>query len=968
MARQSLLSVLLDLNAQGFENGLQKAQRSMRRTAGSMKRSGARLTQNVTAPLGLIAATSFKVAADFEQSMAKVKAVSGATASEFKALQDNARELGSSTRFAASEVSALQLEFSKLGFSADEIVKVTQGTLDLAQATGSDLASSAEVAGSTLRAFGLDASEMGRVTDVMAASFSSSALDLDSFRDSMKFVAPVAKAAGLDIETVTAMLAQLANNGVKGSTAGTALRRILSTVGATGGDVREKLKALSQEVVTLGDAKDEVGRTAQSAFLILKEGLGDVDNLESAFRDAEGSAGAMADVMDETAEGALKRMQSAVEGAQITLGSALAPTVLDIVKSIEGMANSFSGLSKSTQGFIVKAGLAAAAIGPFKSSLGGLLTTISKSNTATKLFSRSLGLLANPYAGLIAVTGVLVYNLAKQAGAFKDVNHVQNRVAEISEKAQESYRDEAAKVASLAEEYRFFQDDMEKRKKILEDLRAISPEYFGDLDTEKTKYEDLQAAVGDYMAEVKAAAIQKAFGDALIETTAEQLKVSEELREAELRLAKAQEVSAKVAKQSGGSIKDGTSNRLDAQLELSAAQNQVNDLTERSNELEEERLAILGKVSRAEADLAKSQEKRGKTSTAGSNTNTSTGGGGESTTTTVDTKVEFKLEDDPIGKLMGQLSDELQTAEAQLFVDGDQAAHLEALANAYSKAAVEAAKLGDIDLATQLMEQATAAQEVDGVAQVMKSLQQELGIAQLQADAFGKSFDLAGAKSSALQGAINQLLTLGLDPTSAAVQELVAQLNGLTVKTEEMGAGLLAVVNAVGPTVEGMISGIQRTNEELAAAVEEGEMTMAEARKKGAEAQVKAVRNAALKLIQIYLAESLAGVIKESFTKAPPPVAAGLAAVGVAVVNGLFNSLVKLKDGGLTMGPQLALIGDNPSGKEAVIPFEKMGRFLDMAGANQQSQQVVVTGRVRGRDIVLTNERSLDARTRVRTF
>ena len=147
MARQSLLSVLLDLNAQGFENGLQKAQRSMRRTAGSMKRSGARLTKNVTAPLGLIAASSFKVAADFEQSMAKVKAVSGATASEFKALQDNARELGSSTRFAASEVSALQLEFSKLGFSADEIVKVTKGTLDLAQATGSDLASSAEVAG-----------------------------------------------------------------------------------------------------------------------------------------------------------------------------------------------------------------------------------------------------------------------------------------------------------------------------------------------------------------------------------------------------------------------------------------------------------------------------------------------------------------------------------------------------------------------------------------------------------------------------------------------------------------------------------------------------------------------------------------------------------------------------------------------------------------------------------------------------
>lgn len=966
MARQSLLSVLLDLNAQGFENGLQKAQRSMRRTAGSMKRSGARLTKNVTAPLGLIAAASFKVAADFEQSMAKVKAVSGATASEFKALQDNARELGSSTRFAASEVSALQLEFSKLGFSADEIVKVTQGTLNLAQATGSDLASSAEVAGSTLRAFGLDASQMGRVTDVMAASFSSSALDLDSFRDSMKFVAPVAKAAGLDIETVTAMLAQLANNGVKGSSAGTALRRILSTVGATGGDVKEKLKSLTQEVVTLGDAKDEVGRTAQSAFLILKEGLGDVDNLEQAYKNAEGSAGAMAATMDDTAEGALKRMQSAVEGAQITLGSALAPTVLDIVKSIERMAQSFQGLSKSTQGFIVKAGLAAAAIGPFKSSLGGLLTTISKSQTATKLFSRSLALLSNPYAALVAVSGVLVYNLLKQAGAFEDVNHVQNKVAAISEKAQDSYRDEAAKVAALSEEYRYFQDDMEKRKQILEDLKQISPGYFGDLDAEKTKYEDLQAAVGDYMAEVKAAAIQKAFGDALIETTAEQLKVSEELREAELRLAKAQEASATAAKKSGGSIKDGSSSRLDAQLELSAAQKNLNKLTAEAAALEEERLAILGKVARAEEDLAESQAKRGG-GDAPTTTNTSTGGGTE-TATPVKAAVSFELKDDPVGKLMGQLSEDITAAQAQLFIDGDEVANLQALGNAYQRAALEAAKLGELDLATQLLQQAEAAGKVDGVAQVMKSLKEELGVAQLQADAFGKSFDHVGAQSQALQAAIQQLLALGLAPTSEAVQQLVAQLNGLTTTTTEMSEGLLAVVNAMGSTVTDMIGGIQRANEELAQAVEDGEMSMAEARKKGAEAQVKAVRNAALRLVQIYLAESLAGVIKESFTKAPPPVAAGLAAVGVAAVNGLFNSLVKLKEGGLTMGPQLALIGDNPSGKEAVIPFEKMGRFLDMAGANSAPAEVTISGRIRGRDIVLTNERSRDARTRVRNF
>ena len=77
-------------------------------------------------------------------------------------------------------------------------------------------------------------------------------------------------------------------------------------------------------------------------------------------------------------------------------------------------------------------------------------------------------------------------------------------------------------------------------------------------------------------------------------------------------------------------------------------------------------------------------------------------------------------------------------------------------------------------------------------------------------------------------------------------------------------------------------------------------------------------------------------------------------------MNALFNSLVKLKEGGMTMGPQLALIGDNPSGKEAVIPFEKMGRFLDMAGANSTPQEHVITAAtISGKDILLTNERAL---------
>lgn len=465
MARQSLLSVLLDLNADGFEKGLNKAQRSMRGTARALKRSGAQLTRNVTAPLGIIGATSFKVAADFEAAMAKVKAVSGATAQEFKALEKNALDLGRSTRFSASEVASLQLEFSKLGFTADEIEKVTGATLNLAQATGSDLQQSAEVAGSTLRAFGLDASETSRVTDVMAASFSSSALDMGSFQDSMKFVAPVARAAGIGIEETTAMLAALANNGIKGSQAGTALRRIISTLGSTGGDVAKSLAELSSESLTLGNAQDEVGRNAQSALLVLTKSMGAVGDLTSTFQNANGAAAGMARTMDDTAEGSLKRMQSAVEGMQISIGTALAPVVLDIVKQIEKFAQGFSELSKGTQGFIVKLGLAAAAIGPFKSTLGSLLMNLAKSDTATKLLSASMRVLntvmkSNPVLLVASGIAALVGALIMLKGETDDAATATDKLAA------------ANKGLSLEEQKRNVEEAIEKQQALVDMLEA----------------------------------------------------------------------------------------------------------------------------------------------------------------------------------------------------------------------------------------------------------------------------------------------------------------------------------------------------------------------------------------------------------------------------------------------------------------------------------------------------------------
>ena len=412
MAKLNDLIVTIGLNPTQFDKKLGQSMSKMRNFGRNTKRLGRGLSAGLTAPLAAIGATSFKIAADFEQSMAKVKAVSGATGQEFKSLEGNAKQLGASTRFTASEVSALQLEYAKLGFSASEITQVTQATLNLAQATGSDLAQSAEVAGATLRAFGMDASQTGKVTDVMAAAFSSSALDLDSFQDSMKYVAPVAKAAGVSLEEATAMLGQLANNGIKGSQAGTSLRRILQEVAGTGLDFGTAMQKTADEVINLADAKDEVGRTASSAFLVLKEGMSDVDGLTNSLKQSKGAAAEMAATMDDTAEGAMKRMQSAIEGAQIEIGSALAPVMTELAGMVSRAANAFTSLSDQTKKYIVAGAAIVAALGPLMVILPGIisgLTALTGPIGLVVLAVVGLGIAVVKFSDVIApyITGVI---------------------------------------------------------------------------------------------------------------------------------------------------------------------------------------------------------------------------------------------------------------------------------------------------------------------------------------------------------------------------------------------------------------------------------------------------------------------------------------------------------------------------------------------------------------------------------
>lgn len=207
---------------------------------------------------------------EFEFTLAKVRAVSGATDEEFAGLSKTAEDLGRSTFFTAAQVAGLQLNFAKLGFRTDEIQDATEATLQLATATGSDLERAATVAGNTVRGFALDASETQRVVDVMAAAFTGSALDIEKFATSMSKVAPVAKAAGFSLEETAAILGIVQTAGIEASIAGTSLRNIflkmqdptsdfVKNIGFTIQGLDEMIPAMQKFSASGGDVAEMLG-------------------------------------------------------------------------------------------------------------------------------------------------------------------------------------------------------------------------------------------------------------------------------------------------------------------------------------------------------------------------------------------------------------------------------------------------------------------------------------------------------------------------------------------------------------------------------------------------------------------------------------------------------------------------------------------------------------------------------------
>ena len=288
-----------------------------------------------------------EIGSAFEAGMSEVEAISGATGSELEALENKAKSLGSSTKFSATEVAGAMTNMSLAGWSVNQTLSGIDGVLQLAAASGMDLANASQVVTDNISSFNLEASQSTHIADMMAYAQANSSTTAAELGEAYKNCGANMNAAGQDIETTTSMLESLANNGLRGSEAGTALAAVMRdmtskmkdgkiAVGDTSvavmdssgnfRDMTDILKDVENATDGMGDAQKQAALMStftsdsiKGLNMLLNTGADQVAGYEVSLRNCSGTASDMAATMQDNLQGKLTELSSATEGLGIAV-------------------------------------------------------------------------------------------------------------------------------------------------------------------------------------------------------------------------------------------------------------------------------------------------------------------------------------------------------------------------------------------------------------------------------------------------------------------------------------------------------------------------------------------------------------------------------------------------------------------------------------------------------------------------
>jgi len=410
-----------------FERAMRKAQKNLKKFGKNVTKAGQNLSRNLTLPIVALGGAALKTFADFEQGMLKVKAVSGATTSEFKALTESAKQLGSETMFSASQVAELQFELSKLGLDPTAILNSTQAILQLAQATDTELGEAAKTTAVALNSYNLEADEASRLSDIMALASSSAAMDMEKFGAALPKVAATARISGDSFELMSAKLQVLADSGMEGSRMGTQLKIIYSKLVSAGLTWDEAMGKLQKSTNKISTAQKIFGENAFNAAIILSENTEKLNEYEDANLKAIGTSKKMAEIMDSGVGGAFRKLRSQLEGASIELGEKLVPIFTKVAEKIKSLIKLFTDLDSEQQKNIVKWGLIVAAIGPVLIIIGKISIGIA----ALMPLLTTLGkvMLRHPLITAFTLASVGIYKMVKAWKSLKEVESAESILA-----------------------------------------------------------------------------------------------------------------------------------------------------------------------------------------------------------------------------------------------------------------------------------------------------------------------------------------------------------------------------------------------------------------------------------------------------------------------------------------------------------------------------------------------------------
>lgn len=401
-----------------YSRQAQRVSKDLSKISNNITNVGKSLTLGVTAPIMGIGTASLKATMDFNQSMSKVQALSGATGEQLALLKDKATELGAVTAFSASEVSEAMQYMALAGWKTNDILEGTAGILAAASASGEELATVSDIITDGLSAFGLEANKASHFADVLSTTATNANTTISMMGEAFTYAGSVAGSLGYSVEDTALAIGTMANSGIKASQAGTALRTMMTeltgTIKVTGKTLgtytiqtanadgtmkpfRETLESLRYAFSQLSEAERAsmaeslVGKNAMAGLLAIMNTSDEAFNsLATAIDNSTGSAERMSDVMLDNLAGQITIIMSGVESLALAIGERLTPYARKLANSVKKVVTAFNNMTDEQKDTALKIGVLIAIIPVAILIFGKMVKGISGAIGAYSKFSKTV--------------------------------------------------------------------------------------------------------------------------------------------------------------------------------------------------------------------------------------------------------------------------------------------------------------------------------------------------------------------------------------------------------------------------------------------------------------------------------------------------------------------------------------------------------------------------------------------------